>query len=142
MAQDKDELILNYAAGGYNSRISSEETKSIYIEVANNSTSDTTNIQFSYNAPKGWMVAFTPQSISLLNNDSVQTVEVRVTAPRNVEKGNYSITIIADSSAGRRVLDTYFGVEKGTNIWAWVGGALGIAVIILFVLIYRRFAKD
>jgi uncharacterized membrane protein len=143
MAQDgKDTFYLTYAAGGYNNEIAAGESKTLYLEVTNDSDIPTTNIQFSYNAPEDWLVEFEFQSIDVLDANSFQTVEVNVTAPVNVEKGDYSITFIADSSVGRRVLDTFFWVEKGTNIWVWVGGALGIVVIILFVLIYRRFGKS
>jgi uncharacterized membrane protein len=142
LAQDKDELILNYVAGGYNNQISSEETKTLFIEVTNTSNTDTTDIHFSYDAPEGWVVVFVPQSISVLRAESIQTVEASVTAPQNVEKGDYSITIIADSSAGRRVVGTYFWVEKGSNVWVWVGSGLGLVLIMVFVFIYRRFTKE
>jgi uncharacterized repeat protein (TIGR01451 family) len=144
LAQDgKDGLLLNYASGvGYNSQIAPGETKTLYIEVTNTSNTPTTNIQFSSDAPAGWLLEFNPHSIDILDTNGYQTVDVIVTAPLNVEKGDYSITVIADSSAGRRVLGTYFWVEKGTNIWVWVGGALGVAVIVLFVFIYRRFNKE
>ncbi|MBN1368177.1 MAG: hypothetical protein JW967_09670 [Dehalococcoidales bacterium] len=140
--EDKESLLLNFTSGYYNSEIKPGESKTIYLEVENKSTTSTTDIQFSFNAPDDWMVEFNPGSIEVIEAGNYEAVEVTVMAPANVEKGDYSITVIADSSAGRRVISTYFWVEKGTNIWIWVGGALGIVVIILFVFIYRRFTRE
>jgi uncharacterized membrane protein len=138
----KDGLILRYAAGGYNSQVVPGETKTFFMEVANDSDSSTINIRFTSDAPKDWVVEFKPQGLDALSAGSYQTIEVSMTAPRNAEKGDYSVTIIADSNIGRRAMSIYVRVEKGTNLWMWVGGILGMAVIVVFVIIFRRFGRD
>ena len=143
LAQDgKDSLILRYVAGGYNSEVVPGESKTFFVEVANDSNSSTNNIRFASDAPEEWLVEFKPQSIDALNVGSYQTVEVSITAPQNAEKGGYSVTVIADSNVGRRAMSIYVRVEKGTNMWTWVGGILGAVAIILFVVIFRRFGRD
>lgn len=143
LAQDiKDGLILRYVAGGYNSEIVPGESKTFFMEVANDSRSSTANILFTCDAPEEWVVAFEPQRIDYLNAGSYQTVEVSITAPQNAEKGDYSVTVIADSNIGRRVMSMYVRVEKGTKLWMWVGGALGAVFIALFVVIFKRFGRD
>ena len=143
LAQDgQDSLILRYAAGGYNSEVVPGESKTFFVEVANDSNSSTTNIRFTSDAPKEWVVEFKPQSINALNAGSYQTVEVSITAPQNAEKGDYSVTVIADSNVGRRAMSIYVRVEKGTNLWMWRGGVLGVVVIAVFVVIFRRFGRD
>ena len=143
LAQDgKDSLILRYGAGGYNSEVVPGESKTFFVEVANYSNSSTNNIRFTSDAPKEWMVGFKPQSIDALNAGSYQTVEVSITAPQNAGKGDYSVTVIADSTVGRRAMSIYVRVEKGTNLWMWVGGVLGVVVIAIFVVIFRRFGRD
>ncbi len=143
LAQDgNDDLILRYAAGGYNSEVVPGESKTFFVEVANDNSSSTTNIRFTSDAPKEWVVEFNPQSIDALNAGSYQTVEVSITAPQNAEKGDYSVTVIADSNIGRRAMSIYVRVEKGTNLWMWVGGVLGVVVIAVFVVIFRRFGRD
>ena len=143
LAQDgKDGLILRYAAGGFNSEVVRGESKTFFMEVANDSSSLTTNIRFTSDAPKEWVVEFKPQSIDVLNAGSFQTVEVSITVPQNAEKGDYSVTAIADSNLGRRVMSIYVRVEKGTNLWMWVGGILGVLIIAVFVVIFRRFGRD
>ena len=143
LAQDgKGGLILRYVAGGYNSEVVPGESNPFFVEVANDSYSSTTNIRFTSDAPKEWVVDFKPQSIDTLNAGSYQTVEVSITAPQNVEKGDYSVTVIADSNIGRRAMSIYVRVEEGTNLWMWVGGVLGVVVIAIFVVIFRRFGRD
>ena len=140
--ESKDGLILNFASGYYDGKIAAGESKTIYLEVANKSDTSTTDVQFSYNAPDGWVVEFHPSSIDILKVGSFEAIEVDVTAPANINRGDYPVTIIADSSAGRRIITTYFWVEKGANIWAWVGGALGVVIIVAFFFIYRRFTRE
>ncbi len=139
---NKDSLILNYASGGFNNEIKPGETVKVYIEASNASDTATNHIQFSAEPPENWIVAFDPQSIETLGSDSLQTVEVTVTSPENIQKGDYSITIVANSSAGQRVMSLYFWVQKGSSIWIWIGGGLGLVLIIVFIFIYRRFTKE
>jgi len=143
VAQDWNEgLIFRYVAGGYDREVAPGESVTFFIEVANSSNASTTNILFTADAPKEWMVEFKPNNIEVLNEGNFQTVEVVITTPQNAENGNYSVTVIADSSIGRRVMDIYVSVEKGTNLWVWVGGILGVIAVAVFVIIYRRFGRD
>ena len=143
LAQEwKDGLIFRYVTGSYDSEIVPGETGTFFIEVANTSDISTANIIFTANAPKEWVVEFKPGNIEVLNAGNFQTVEVAITAPESVEKGGYSVTVIADSSIGRRVMDIYVRVEKGTNLWIWVGSILGVLAVTVFVIIFRRFNRD
>ncbi len=138
----KDSLILNYASGGFNNEIKPGETVKVYIEAANESSTATNHVQFSAEPPENWIVAFDPQSIETLGADSLQTVEVTIAAPENAQKGDYSVTIVANSSAGQRVMSLYFWVEKGSSMWIWVGGGLGLVLVVVFIFIYRRFSRE
>jgi len=81
-------------------------------------------------------------SINALNAGSYQTVEIIVTAPKNVPKGYYSITVIAHSNIGLRVMNLYLWVEKESGLWIWIGAALGVMVIAAFVITFKRFSRD
>jgi len=71
MAQgDKDGLVLRYVDGGYNNIVEPGESKTLYIEIANSDSSPTTDIQFTSDAPKAWIVEFNPQNINALNAGS------------------------------------------------------------------------
>jgi uncharacterized membrane protein len=143
LAQDgKDGLILNSVPGIYNSEIIPGESETFYIEAINDSSRPTTNIHFTCDAPKKWSVKFKPLDITTLSPGSHQTVEMTVTAPKNTAKGNYNITVIADSSVGQRAISIYMRVNKGTNLWMWLGIALGVVVIGAFVFVFRHFSKD
>ena len=143
LAQDmKDGLILRDVTGGYNNEVVPGEISTFFIEVENNSNSAANDIRFTCDAPKEWLVEFNPLSIDTLDAGSYQVLEVNITAPRNVQKGNYSVTVIADSSIGRRVTGIYLRVEQGTNLWVWVGCILGVIVIALFIFIFIRFSRE
>ena len=143
LAQDrKDGLILRDVTGGYNNEVVPGEIKTFFIEVENESNISTNDIRFTCDAPDKWLVEFKPGSIDALSADSYQTLEVSITAPRDVQKGDYSVTVIADSSIGRRVTGIYLRVEKGTNLWIWVGCILGMSVIALFIFIFIHFNRE
>jgi len=143
LAQDwKDGLILRHVADGYKNEVVPGESETFFLEVANYGYVSTSNIRFTYDAPKEWLVELKPQGIEVLNAGTFQTVEVAITAPQNAEKGDYNVTIIADSNIGRRVMSIYVRVEEGTNLWIWVGGILGAIVIAGFVIIFIRFSRE
>ncbi len=140
--EGKGGLVLTYAPGSYNSDIVPGENETIFLELINSSNSNITNISFSFDTPRGWAVTANPQFIDDLNVGGSLTIEVNVTAPKYTERGNYSITTIADSDAGRTALSIYLRVEKGTNIWLWIGIGIALIMIVLFVVIYRRYSRD
>jgi uncharacterized membrane protein len=143
LAQEgKDGLVLNSVPGTFNSEIIPGESKNFYIEAINDSSRPTTSIHFTYDAPKKWLVGFKSLDIATLSPGSHQTVEMNVTAPRNTERGDYTVTIIADSSVGQRAISIYMRVNQGTNLWMWLGIALGVVVIGAFVFVFRHFSKD
>jgi uncharacterized membrane protein len=138
----KDGLVLNTAPGIYNSQVIPGEGKTFYVEATNDSSKPTTNIHFTSDAPRKWSVEFKLQDIATLSPGSHQTVEMNVTAPKNTERGDYTITVIADSSVGQRAISIYVRVDRGTNQWLWLGIVLGVVVIGAFVFVFRHFSKD
>jgi uncharacterized membrane protein len=142
LAQDgKDSLTLRNTSG-FNSIVVPGESSAFFFEVANDSNRPAGNIRFTSDSPKEWVVGFKPGSIDNLSAGTFQTVQVTVTPPKSAGRGDYSVTIIADSDVGRRVIGIYVRVEQGANLWMWVGGILGVVVIAVSILIYRRFGRD
>ncbi len=123
--ESRDGLIVRDVTGGFNNVIAPGESKTYFIEAANADNSPTGNIRFTSDAPAGWLVEFNPSGIDTLAAGIYQTVEVTISAPHDARKGNYSVTVIADSSSGRRVTGIYLRVEQGTALWVWVGGPAG-----------------
>ncbi len=141
-AQEKDGLALSYADAGYYNDINPDQTVLVYIKAANYSDNDTKNIQFLSNAPGGWIIEFDPQSIETLNSNSYQVIEVSITAPHDLKKGNYSITVIADSDIGRRVTGVYLYAREDSASWVWAGTVIAIAALIAFVIVFRIFSRN
>jgi uncharacterized membrane protein len=141
-AQEKDGLTLSYTDVGYYNDIKPDQTVSVYIKAANYSDNNTENIQFLFNAPNEWIIKFDPQSIETLNSNSYQVIEMSITAPHDLKEGNYSITVIADSDIGRRVIGVYLYARENSASWVWAGTVLGIAALIAFIIVFRIFSRN
>jgi uncharacterized membrane protein len=138
----KTGLDLRLVSGGYNDEVNPGEDNIFFMEIANNSTDTITNIGFSADSPKGWVVEFTPETIDFINADNYQTVDVNIKPPQNTSKGRYTVTVIADSVETRRVMSIFVRVENGISVWAWVGAIVAAVVITGFVIIFRRFGRE
>lgn len=138
----KTGLDLRWASGGYYDELEPGEDNIFFLEIVNSSTDTITNIEFSANSPKGWVVEFTPETIDFINADNYQTVDVNIKPLRNTSKGRYTVTVIADSVETRRVMSIFVRVEKGISDWAWVGAIVVAVVITGFVIIFRRFGRQ
>jgi len=137
----KDDLILNIMNPAYSSLKGGDE-KTVYMEVRNNGSNQLTNITFSAQPPKDWTVTFTPTAIDSLAAGDVQTVEITYKVPQNAEKGDYNITVIADSNGLRAVTGIYQHVESGSLFWVWIAAALAAVLIAGFVIIYLRLDRE
>ncbi len=138
---EKDDLLLNIMYSNYNS-LKAGEQRTVYMEVRNNGSNDLTNIRFSAESPEGWTVEFSPAVIDSLASGNVKTVNITFKVPENAAKGDYNITVIADSNGLRAVTGIYQHVESGSLFWVWVAAALAAVLIVGFVLIFLRFDRE
>ena len=137
----KDDLILNIMNPTYSSAKGGDE-RTVYMEVRNNGSNELTNITFSAQPPKDWTVAFAQASIDSLAAGDVQTVDITYKIPENAEKGDYNITVLADSNGLRAVTGIYQHVESGSLFWVWVAAALAAVLIAGFVIIFLRIDRE
>lgn len=135
-------LDLRLVSGGFNDEVNPGEDNLFFMEITNSSSDTITNIEFSADKPKDWVVEFTPDTIDALSAGNYQTVDVNIKPPDNISKGRYTVTVIADSSVARRVMSIFVSVEKGTSVWLWVGAIVVAAVITGFVIVFRRFGRE
>lgn len=143
LAQEiKTGLDLRLVFGGFNDEVNPGEDNLFFMEITNSSTDTITNIEFSANSPKGWVVEFTPETIDVLSADNYLTVDVNIKPPKNTSKGRYTVTVIADSAETRRVMSIFVRVENGISVWTWVGAIVVAVVITGFVIIFRRFGRE
>ncbi|MFA5629499.1 MAG: NEW3 domain-containing protein [Dehalococcoidales bacterium] len=141
-AQGKEGLVISYAGGGYYNEITPGETILIYVEAANYSDANTSNIRFSFTASEDWEIEFSPSNIAALSANTSQVIEMKVTAPRQLKTGDHFITVVADSDIGRKVMSVYLFTKEGNVTWVWIGAVAGLITLIAFIVVYRVFGRD
>ena len=139
---DKVELTLKLLPGYYYIEIIPGENKTLYLEIENSGNKAITNIRLSSDKPKGWIVDFRPESIGYLCVGSHQAIDVNVVADPDADKGEYTLTLIAEADQTRTVTSTVLRVENAFSLWQWVGLGMGALVIAGFVILYRRFGRE
>ena len=137
----KVDLTLFLAPGNYSNNLTPGQDNVSYLEVRNNGSQDIMNIRFSANAPPGWTVNITPESLAVLGSGSSNTVNVDIIPAKTADSGNYIITLFAQANETRAVTTAYLTVKGGTSFWLWVGVAIAAVVIIGFVIVFRRFGR-
>ena len=138
---DKVELILSLS-GYYYTNVIPGENKTLYLKIVNAGNKPITNIRLSSDKPKGWTVDFEPESISSLDASSHQAIDVNVVPDPHADKGDYTVTLIAEADQTRTVTSTTLRVENAFSLWQWVGVGVGVLVIAGFVILYLRFGRE
>ena len=139
---DKVELTLRLLPVYYYREITPGENETLYLEIENSGDKAITNIGLFSDKPKGWAVDFEPENIDYLGADSHQSIDVNVVADPGTAKGEYTLTLIAEADQTRAVTSTVLRVEDAFSLWQWVGLGVGALVIVLFVVLYRRFGRE
>lgn len=136
-AQDvKTDLSLRVLPGDYFNGLQSGKLKTVYAEVRNMGLSTITDIHFKVSAPENWLVTFSPDSLAFLAPGSAHTVDVDIIPADG--KGNYTLNLIAESPETSAVASVYLQVEGGSGYWLWIGVAMAVAMVIGFILVFRR----
>jgi len=139
---DKFELTLRLLPGYYYVEITPGENKTLYLEIENSGNKAITNIRLYSDKPKEWIVDFRPESIDYLGASSHQAIDVNVIADPDTDKGEYTLTMIAEADQTRTITSTVLRVENAFSLWQWVGLGIGALVIAGFVILFRRFGRE
>jgi len=142
LAQDRVDLTLRLLPGDFNSRITPGQNNSMFLEVRNNGNTTINNIRFSYNAPEGWNVVYTPDRLSSLGPESTNTIDVNIIPVSNAGRGDYTINLIAEADETRTVTTAFLRVEGATSFWLWVGIGIAVLVIAGFIVVFLRLGRQ
>jgi uncharacterized membrane protein len=139
------QLSLNVLPGYYYWEITPGQETTIYLEIVNTGNQAITDIKLTTVTPnnlEGWSIGLNPESIASLGAGSSQTIDVTVTAPPGTERGDYTLTFIAEAGQTRTVTSTTVNVVNSLSVWLWVGIGLAILLIAAFVFIFLRYGRD
>ena len=140
--EDRVELVLQLLPGYYHREITSGEVTTLYLEIRNVGDQEITDVRLISDNPKGWVVGLKPDSIDYHSAGSAQTIDVSVTVPPAIERGEYTLTLIAEAAQTRTATSTVLRVEGAFSFWLWIGGGLAVLVIAIFVIIFIRFGRE
>ncbi|MFC1961862.1 NEW3 domain-containing protein [Chloroflexota bacterium] len=139
---DRYELLLSVLPGYYYREITPGEENTLYLEIRNTGNQPITDIGLISDHPEGWDVGVRPDSVDYLGADSSQTIDLSVMAPTGTERGEYTLTLIAEASQTRTATSMVLRVESSSSFWLWIGGGVAALVIAAFVFIFLRFGRD
>ncbi len=128
--------------GRYDNRVTAGENATFFLEIRNSGNKMITNIRLSSIEPEGWTTDFKPSTIDSLSPENFQTLELNIKPEDKAAEGSYTVTLIADASETRRVLDIWVTVEAPEGYWLWIGGIILLLVVAGFIIVYRRFGRE
>ena len=131
-----------WQVGRYDNRVRAGENTTFFLEISNSGNKVITNIRLSSVQPEGWTTNFKPITIDSLSPKNSQTLELNVRPGDKADEGSYTVTVIADASETRKVLDIWLTVEAPKGYWLWIGGIILLLVVAGFIIVYRRFGRE
>ena len=140
--EDKVDLSLRLLADSYYREVIPGESTILFMEIRNNGTTVITDIKLRADKPEDWAVDFQPNSISYLSAGSSQTIDVNILPSQSANKGEYSITLLAEANETRSATSTILRVEGGPSFWLWIGIGVAALVIAGFVIVFLRFGRQ
>lgn len=142
LAQEEEiGLTLRLVPYRYRNEITVGEGNIFFLEIGNRRDKAITNLRLSSVAPEGWVIDFKSGEIDYLAPGNIQTVDVNIKPSVGTVKGDYKVTLIAESNESRRVLVIWTTVKTLGRVWLWVGGTLLFLVVAAFIIIYVRFGR-
>ena len=135
-------LTLRLVPGDYYNNLVPGGDNTFSLMISNTGNKTLTNIRLYSYPPKDWVVEFKPDSIDSIKDGSFQTVNINIKPPESVSKRDYAVTVVAESSETRAVMDFWFRIETGISVWLWVGVIVAAIVVAGFILVFLRFGRQ
>jgi len=111
--------------------------------VVNKGTAPVERVEFSSFKPENWKVEFDPDVIQVIEPGKMEQVDIKIKTAQEALVGDYSVAISARSQGeGRAKDDIELRVTvRASTIWAWIGVALIISVMLGLALVFNRFGR-
>jgi uncharacterized membrane protein len=116
------------------------EENHVSVMISNTATGDLQELMLSADAPDGWQVTFTPNSLDDLESSLSQEIDVSIMPPTGTEAGDYPLVLKTDTEKASTDLELRVTVPSST---AWGGIGIGIAagVIAGLIIWFRRMGR-
>jgi uncharacterized membrane protein len=135
----KTDLSLSVLPGDYFNGLQSGKSRTLYVEVRNTGLTNITDIRFKASAPENWLVTFQPDNLAALAPGNNRLVDVDIIPADG--RGNYTLNLIAEALETSAAASVYLQVEGGSGYWLWIGVAMAVAMVMGFILVFRRESK-
>jgi uncharacterized repeat protein (TIGR01451 family) len=110
------------------------------VVVTNDGTAPLVGVELSGTPPRGWEVAFEPETIEAIEPGAVAQAVARITPAANAVAGDYDVTLRASTDQADDSIEVRTTVETST-LWGFVGLAIIGVVILGLVLVFRRYGR-
>jgi len=110
------------------------------VVVINEGTAPLQGVQLSGTPPRGWEVAFEPETIELIPPGEVAQAAARITPDANAVAGDYDVTLQASSEQAEDSIAVRTTVETST-LWGFVGVGIILVVLVGLFLVFRTFGR-
>jgi len=134
------ELRLSAPGGLLSGSVEAGKQTSLQLVLHNVGSAPAQNLRFSASPPRGWEVAFEPETLATLPPGKEAEVRALVTAPTEAIAGDYMLTLRAE---GEQVSEnTEFRITVRTStLWGVVGLLVIAAAVAVLALAVMRFGR-
>jgi uncharacterized membrane protein len=136
----RGELAVTTGTGMLNLVAAAGEESPMVFQIVNVGTGDLTNLVLNADAPRGWQVTASPDSLGLLPPQAIVNVQVTVIPTQEALPGDYLVTLRTSNPQDSASLDVRVTVTKST-IWGWVGIGIVVFMVAGLVVLFARVGR-
>lgn len=113
----------------------------IIITLENIGTAPLENVHFISSKPPGWEVNFEPNSIPIINPNTIYEVRANIIPPSDAIPGDYVLTLTSKVDPWISEPLHFRTTVRGSVSWGFVGLAIIIVIAISIIVIFRRVGR-
>lgn len=134
------ELRLSAPGGLLSGSVEAGKQTPLQLVLHNAGSAPAQNLRFSASQPRGWEIAFEPETLSTLPPGEEAEVQALVTAPTEAIAGDYMLTLRAEGEQASERAEFRVTVRTST-LWGAVGLLVIAAAVAVLALAVMRFGR-
>ncbi len=108
--------------------------------LTNTGSSEIKDVSLAASAPTGWVVRFDPKSVDTIAAGQSAQVTAYVTPANDAITGDYQATFTA-SSQGATAKSDFRITVKTSSVWGYVALIIIIALVLVLLLVFKKFGR-